>query len=250
MAKHTESTPARVLCVDDDIYLTELLEYALTREGFITQVAHTATQAMAAAERERPDLVVLDVNLPGADGFTLCGHFRSVLRVPVVLLTARHAEEEIIAGFGQGADDYITKPFSMQVLVYRLRAVLRRTRAASISGPGASARVHYRLGEALFNAAYNEITYNDTCIKLTPTEGKILQLLLTHEGQVLPAERIMARVQSFDTQSDVTVIKTHIRNLRLKIARALGDTPLIHTVPGSGYSLRQPVTTGVRREPA
>jgi DNA-binding response OmpR family regulator len=250
MAKFVDSDPARVLCVDDDVYLTELLDYALTREGFVVQVAHTATQALEAVERERPDALILDVNLPGADGFTLCGHFRTALKLPVIMLTARHAEEEIIAGFGQGADDYITKPFSMQVLIYRLRAVLRRTRAASSTSSTTPTRANYRLGDALFNAAYNEITYNDTCIKLTPTEGKILHLLITHEGQVLPAERIMARVASFDTQSDVTVIKTHIRNLRMKIARALGDAPVIHTVPGSGYSLRQLPTIAAQREPA
>jgi DNA-binding response OmpR family regulator len=242
--------PARILCVDDDIYLTELLDYALTREGFSVRVAHTATQALEAVERERPDAVVLDVNLPGADGFTLCGHFRSAMRLPVIMLTARHTEEEIISGFGQGADDYITKPFSMLVLVYRLRAVLRRARGAGAASSRAPARANYRLGDALFNAAYNEITYDGTCVKLTPTEGKILQLLLTHERQILPAERIMARVQSFDSQSEVTVIKTHIRNLRMKIARILGETPVIHTVPGSGYTLRQPLSLAARSEPA
>ncbi|HWE60277.1 MAG TPA: response regulator transcription factor [Chloroflexota bacterium] len=248
MAKQNGGNPTRVLCVDDDVYLTELLEYALSREGFMVRIAHTATQALEAAERERPDVVILDVNLPGADGFTLCAHFRTVVRLPVIMLSARHTEEEVIAGFGQGADDYVTKPFSMQVLVHRLHALVRRTRAAALPGANTATRANYRLGEALFNAAYNEISHHDACIKLTPTEGKILHLLLSHEGQVLPAERIMSRVQSFDTQSDVTVIKTHIRNLRIKIARALGDTPVIHTVPGSGYTLRQPTPRAEHRE--
>jgi len=225
---HDEPTTTqrpRILCLDADKYLSELLEYVLSQEGFAAQCAVTAAEALQLAEDDRPDLVLIDCDLEDTDSFELCAHFRTVLKVPVILLSSQQSDEAAITGFGHGADDFVSKPFSLRVLVHRIRAVLRRAQATSPIV--VRNRTNYRVGPALFNSAYNELTYEGTCAKFTPTEGKILQLLLSAEGQVLPAERIMARVQSFDAQSDVTVIKAHVRNVRIKISRVLGTVPVI-----------------------
>jgi two-component system OmpR family response regulator len=237
-----------VLCVDGDEHGLLDLCARLGQEGFRVRAAQTVAQALAAAEERRPDLVLMDVLLQDADGYALCAHFHGVLKVPVIIVSAQHLEEDIIRGFGHGADDYVTKPFSLPILVQRMQAVLRRVQAPIRSN--ATARTTYRVGAAVFNSAYNEITQQDACVRLTPTEARILQLLVSHEGQVLGAEQIMFRVQNFDVQSDVTVIKTHIRNLRLKLHHVLGETQVIHTVPGIGYSFRQPPEPIARRDPA
>jgi DNA-binding response OmpR family regulator len=235
------SITGKVLCVDDDTDLTDLLQYALTRAGFTVSTANSGAQAEAVIKHDPPDLILLDVNLPDTNGMELCVRLRTLWQIPVVLVTAVRGEEYEIAAFEGGADGYITKPFTMQVLVQRVSAVFRSTRA-SAEQRGA-ARTMYRLSNALFNASFNEILGNGVSSKLTPSEGKILQLLLTCEGQVLTADRIMARVMRYDTESNVNVVKTHIRNLRIKIAKVLGDVEIIRTVPGSGYTLKLPPTT-------
>jgi DNA-binding response OmpR family regulator len=235
-----KSTPVtgKVLCVDDDVDLTDLLQFALTRAGFTVVTANNGAQAEAAVKLDPPDLILLDINLPDIQGLELCARFRTLWQIPVVLVTALPGEEYEIAAFEGGADGYITKPFTMQVLVQRVQAVFRSTRA-SAEQRGA-ARSMYRLGHALFNASFNELLGNGVSCKLTPSEGKILHLLLTCEGQILTADRIMARVMPFDTESSPNVVKTHIRNLRVKIAKVLGEVEIIHTVPGSGYTLKLP----------
>jgi DNA-binding response OmpR family regulator len=227
----------KILCVDDDVYLTDLLQYALGREGYSVQVANRGAKAIQLAETDPPDAVILDVNLPDANGFTLCTQFRTALHVPVIMLTARHADEDVVHGFGLGADDYISKPFNMQVLVHRLNAVLRRT--YPLNANGVSLNRTYRLGPARFSPEHNEIAGAGSSTKLTPTESKILSLLASNEGKVLPAERIMEQIWGYDSESDLSVIKTHIRRLRAKIAEVVGELQVIHTVPGRGYTFRQ-----------
>lgn len=236
--------PARVLCVDDDPYLTDLLRYALLRDGHSVRVANTAADAIKAVAAERPDVVILDVRLPDTDGFTLCAHLRSTYRVPVILVTARSSDEDVLVGFDRGADDYIGKPFNMQVLIYRVRAVLRRARGAVAEPPVTS----YRLGGSLFNPQLNEIVSKTKSVKLTPIESKILRLLLVHEGQVLSANHILEHVWDYDSESNSLVVKTHIRHLRVKVAEAIGDVPIIHTVARAGYTLRRNVLHSLRDE--
>jgi DNA-binding response OmpR family regulator len=123
----------RVLCVDDDAYLTDLLRYALTTAGYIVQMAHTGATALQYAQSNPPDVAIVDVNLPDMDGFALCSSIRRNLSIPVIMLTARHLEPDVISGFEHGADDYITKPFNMKILMARLRTVLARDRTAATS---------------------------------------------------------------------------------------------------------------------
>lgn len=228
---------AKILCVDDDQYLTDLLRYALAREGFEVLVAHSGHEALRLIRAESLDLIILDVNIPDMNGFKVLASLRTFSQIPVVMLTARSQDEDIIAGFGQGADDYVAKPFSVQVLINRVKAVLRRVkpRAEQMPTGGPAFRIH----GATFNAELNEISGHNMRVRLTPTESRILHLLFLHEGQVLSAERIMERIWGYDSESDVNVIKTHIRHLREKIGSLPGSPQPIRTLPGVGYMVYQ-----------
>jgi DNA-binding response OmpR family regulator len=222
--------------VDDDAYLTDLMRYALTREGYTVQIANSVAAAVRAAHGHAPDLVLLDLNLPDGDGLELCARFRTELRLPVIILSGRQAENDIVFGFDRGADDYITKPFSMHVLAYRIEAILRRTNPALAES---KAKRLLRVHDGWFDTESQQIARNGETVKLTTTESKIFQLLLLNEGQVLSAERILDEIWDFDSDTNVTVIKTHIRYLRTKLATRFGDVALIHTVRGLGYTYRR-----------
>ena len=229
---------AKILCVDDDQYLTDLLRYALAREGFDVQMGHTGRDALKLIRGESFDLIILDVNIPDMNGFKVLSSLRTFSQVPVVMLTARAQDEDIIAGFGQGADDYVAKPFSVQVLVNRVKAVLRRAKPHPESLPAGGPS--FRIQGSVFDAELNEIVNDEQHVKLTPTESRILHLLFLHEGQVLSAERIMERIWGYDSESDVNVIKTHIRHLREKIGSLPGSPQnVIRTLPGVGYVVNQ-----------
>ena len=228
---------AKILCVDDDQYLTDLLRYALVREGFEVRMAHTGRDALRTIRSEGLDLIILDVNIPDMNGFKVLSSLRTFSQVPVVMLTARAQDEDIIAGFGQGADDYVAKPFSVQVLINRVKAVLRRAKPQpeQLLAGGPTFHIH----DAVFDAELNEIVAQNMRVKLTPTESRILHLLFLHEGQVLSAERIMERIWGYDSESDVNVIKTHIRHLREKIGSLPASPQPIRTLPGVGYMVNQ-----------
>jgi two-component system OmpR family response regulator len=238
----------KVLCVDDDIYLTDLLRYALAREGYSVQVAATGAEALRSVQIDPPDIAVVDVNLPDINGFELCAQLRGRFRIPVLMLSARQAEEDVIAGLVSGADDYVSKPFSMRVLIYRLQAVLRRIQGPQVSTT--TAKRVYRIGAASFSPEFNQITLGDVTVKLTPTEGKILHLLVANEWHVLSVDRIMDQLWSYDTDTSGSVIKTHISNLRTKLGDLLGPEALIHTVPGVGYTFRSAASRASATEPA
>lgn len=226
---------ATILCVDADQYLSDLVRYALVRAGFEVQVAYTGGDARRLIRAARFDLILLDVNLPDMHGLQVLAVLRTFSRVPVVLLTTRTREEDIIAGFGQGADDYVVKPVSMPVLIERVKAVLRRATAHRAPLPEPACGPTYRLQGAIFDAAVHAIVSDGQCVTLTPTESRILHLLAAHAGHALSAERIWERIWGYDSESDVNVIKTHIRHLRAKIGRLPGDPQPIRTVPGVGY---------------
>ena len=228
---------AKILCVDDDQYLTDLLRYALAREGFEVRMAHSGRDALRLIRAESLDLVILDVNIPDMNGFKVLSSLRTFSQIPVVMLTARSQDEDIIAGFGQGADDYVAKPFSVQVLINRIKAVLRRAKPQPEQLPAGSST--YQIQGAVFDAELNEIVGQDVRVRLTPTESRILHLLFLHEGQVLSAERIMERIWGYDSESDVNVIKTHIRHLREKISSLPESPQPLRTLPGVGYVINQ-----------
>jgi len=225
-----------VLCVDDDKYLTDLLSFALEREGYTVKVANRGAQAVQLIEDEPPEAVILDVNLPDANGFSVCMQIRRHHTMPIILLTSRNADEDVMSGFRQGADDYVAKPFNMQVLLYRLRAVMKRAHALNARQRG-DERL-FQIGEATFDAEFNQVMGPGGPAQLTPIEGKILRLLLANAGQVFPADRIMELVWGYDAESTVAAVKTHMRRLRQKLETVAGPVEVIHTVPGMGYTYR------------
>ena len=235
----------KVLCVDDDHHLTDLLRYALTRAGYAVQEANTGAEALRLATVDPPDVVLLDIRLPDIDGRTLCTQLRAMLHVPIVMLTAHKADADVLSGFQHGADDYITKPFSMQILLYRLKAALRRSPRDPTAGE--QSEDTYQVGGGVYNPKQNDIQGPGGRVKLTHTEGKLLYLLVRHPGRVLSVEHIMEQLWGYDTDCNLSVIKTHVHCLRAKVAAAVGDRTVIYTVPGNGYSLRQGSTARAHR---
>ncbi|HEX3393088.1 MAG TPA: response regulator transcription factor [Acidimicrobiales bacterium] len=227
---------ARVLVVDDEEHITELVSMGLTINGFEVERADSGRAALAEVERHRPELIVLDVMLPDFDGFEVARRLRRVegapTRVPIIFLTARDTTADKIEGLRLGSDDYVTKPFSIEELVERVKAVLRR---AVGSGPG-----EHRLSYADLDLDEDtrEVWRSGRLIDLTPTEYKLLHYLLANARRVLTREQILAQVWDYTFAGNASVLETYISYLRQKIDAV--DPPLIHTTRGVGYSLRLP----------
>ncbi len=228
-------TPAskgrRVLVVDDEANIAELVATALRYEGFEVRTAADGAGALAAVRDLAPDLVVLDVMLPDADGFALQKRIRADgQHVPVLFLTARDAVEDRVRGLTLGADDYLTKPFSLEELVARVHAVLRRTAGA--------AAVSHRLSYAdlELDEETREVRRGGRRIDLSPTEFSLLRYLLLNSRKVLSKGQILDHVWQYDFGGDGRIVETYISYLRKKIDSE--GPPLIHTFRGVGYSLR------------
>jgi two-component system OmpR family response regulator len=220
---------ARILVVDDEPNLADLVAMALRYEGFEVAVAGTGADALAQVTGFRPDLVILDVMLPDISGIEACRRMRARgEEVPVVFLTARDATEDKITGLTSGGDDYVTKPFSLEELIARVRVVLRRTRPAE--------RLRYADLE-IDDAAY-EVRRGGRLVELTPTEFRLLRYLVANAGRVLTKRQILDHVWAYDFNGNDGVVQTYVSYLRRKID-ATGP-PLIHTVPRVGYVLRLP----------
>ncbi|HYT26283.1 MAG TPA: response regulator transcription factor [Actinomycetota bacterium] len=221
----------RILVVDDEVYITDLVSMALRYEGFEVEAARTGREALATAESFRPDLVVLDIMLPDMEGLEVCRRLRDGEGMPVVFLTARDATEDKVTGLTVGGDDYVTKPFSLEELVARIRAVLRRTRPAAESGRLAFADLE--LDEDTY-----EVWRQGTPIQLTSTEFKLLRYLVRNARRVVSKAQILDAVWQYDFGGNDNIVETYVSYLRRKVDRF--DPPLIHTVRRVGYSLRLP----------
>ncbi len=233
-----------ILCVDSDLYATDLLRYAFEREGFAVAVARTGHDAARLVRETRPRLVTLDLDTIDSATARVLPSLRTLSKAPIVALSIRTGDEDVIAGFEGGVDDYVAKPFNMEVLVTRVKAVLRRadltTRQERLVD--ARATTTYRIGGAVFDAALNRIAgvgQGGACITLTPTQNRILRLLYAHEGQPVSSERIIKHLWGEGREQGAGVIRTHIRHLREKIARLPGHPQPIHTIPRFGYVARQ-----------
>ena len=231
MASGTEPQ-ARVLVVDDEAYITDLVGMALRYEGFDVAVAGSGREALARAGELRPDLLVLDVVLPDVDGIEVCARLRrDGVDAPVVFLTARDASEDKVAGLTVGGDDYVTKPFSLEELIARVRAVLRRTRPGD--RPARLTFADLEIDEDAHQASRGGVP-----IELRPTEYKLLRYLVLNAGRVLSKAQILDHVWSYDFGGTSGVVETYVSYLRRKVDR--DGPPLIHTVRGVGYVLRRP----------
>ncbi len=225
--------PSKILIVEDDPALAELLRYNLTREGFEIDLVADGDAALAAAEDSPPDLVVLDWMIPGLSGIEVCRRLRrrkTNLALPIIMLTARGEETDRIEGLESGADDYIVKPFSVVELAARIRAVLRRSGAGSSEGSETIEACGVRL-----DLARHRVTRQGRDIHLGPTEFRLLRVLMERPDRVFGREQLLDRVWGRDIHVELRTVDAHVRRLR-KALNAPGDADLIRTVRGAGYA--------------
>ncbi|MBW4692761.1 MAG: response regulator transcription factor [Lyngbya sp. HA4199-MV5] len=221
---------AHILLVEDEVKLARFVELELISEGYRVSVAHDGMAGLTLAREAMPDIAILDWMLPGLSGLELCRRLRSTgTKIPVILLTARDEVGDRVAGLDAGADDYVVKPFSIEELLARVRAHLRRNQDGS--------------DEVLFedlrlNRRTREVYRGQRAIELTAKEFDLLDYLLTHPRQVFTREQILENVWGYDFMGDSNIIEVYVRYLRLKLEENQ-ESRLIHTVRGVGYTLRQ-----------
>jgi two-component system OmpR family response regulator len=219
-----DGSPLRVLVVDDEVNIAELLSMAVRYEGWAPTVVHTGSKAVSAAKQQRPDAVVLDVMLPDLDGMEVLRRLRSAHPdVPVLFLTARDSVEDRVSGLTAGGDDYVTKPFSLEEVVARLRALMRRS--AMVTAPNASV---LRVGDLELDEDSHEVFRGGEEIHLTATEFELLRYL--------SKPQILDRVWNYDFGGQANVVELYISYLRKKVDA--GRPPMIHTMRGAGYVLK------------
>ncbi len=227
-----DGQPVTVLVVDDEPVLAEMVSMALRYEGWNIATAGDGSSAIATARAERPDVVVLDVMLPDMSGLDVLQKLRQENpRLPVLLLTAKDAVEDRIAGLTAGGDDYVTKPFSIEEVVLRLRALLRRTGVTTVDS-GAQAVV----GDLVLDEDSHEVTRAGEPISLTSTEFELLRFMMRNAKRVLSKAQILDRVWSYDFGGRSNIVELYISYLRKKIDN--GREPMIHTLRGAGYVLK------------
>jgi len=227
-----DGSPLRVLVVDDEVNIAELVTMALRYEGWEVASAHTGSKAVAAAREFGPDAIVLDIMLPDFDGMEVLRRVRSSAPdVPVVFLTAKDAVEDRVAGLTAGGDDYVTKPFSLEELVARLRALMRRAGATKVEE-----RSVLRVGDLELDEDSREVFRAGEEITLTATEFELLRYLMRNPRRVLSKAQILDRVWHYDFGGQANVVELYISYLRKKIDA--GREPMIHTMRGAGYVLK------------
>ncbi|MCQ9333694.1 response regulator transcription factor [Corynebacterium phoceense] len=231
--KHNDNVT--ILVVDDEPNIVELLTVSLKFQGFNVHTANSGTEALRIAREINPDAYILDVMMPGMDGFELLGKLRQEgLDGPVLYLTAKDSVDQRIHGLTIGADDYVTKPFSLEEVITRLRVILRR--GAVADDMTSDATMTY--ADLTLNDDTHEVTKGGEIVDLSPTEFNLLRYLMQNKEVVLSKSKILDNVWHYDFGGDGNVVESYISYLRRKIDT--GDTPLIHTVRGVGYVLRMP----------
>ncbi len=230
--RRPDGTPIRVLTVDDEPSLIELLSMAMRYEGWEVHTAQSGSEAVRVARESSPDVIVLDMMLPDFDGTEVMRRIRTEQPdVPVIFLTARDAVSDRIAGLTAGGDDYVTKPFSLEELIARLRALLRRSGATTVS-QGSQLVV----GDLVMDEESHEVTRGGTPVSLTATEFELLRYLMRNPKRVLSKAQILDRVWDYDFGGQANVVELYISYLRKKID--VGREPMIQTLRGVGYMLR------------
>jgi two-component system, OmpR family, response regulator MprA len=228
----------RILVVDDDRAVRESLRRSLQFNGYTVQLAVDGQQAMEALAMQRPDAMVLDVMMPRVDGLEVCRRLRGVGDdLPILVLTARDAVSDRVAGLDAGADDYLPKPFALEELLARLRALLRRSPPEG-TGTTASTGTVLAFADLVLDQGTREVTRNERRISLTRTEFTLLELFLRHPRQVLTRSRILEDVWGYDFPTSGNALEVYVGYLRRK-TEAGGEPRLIHTVRGVGYALRE-----------
>ena len=223
----------KILVADDDLELLRLIAFALRQAGYLIVEAQDGPSALSTFEAERPDLVILDVNMPRLDGFEVLKRIRSGgATTPVLMLTVRATEEDQVRGLDLGADDYLTKPFSPRTLLARVRALLRRSGGGERPGSLAA-------GQVALDAERSEVRLRGgEPVRLTNLEFRLLHLLMSRPGYVFPSEDIIQTVWGSQRENDQSLLKNMIYRLRKKLEEEAGETNLIQTWPG-GYSFQE-----------
>jgi len=228
---------ARLLVVDDEPNIVELLSVSLRYAGFEVDVARSGPEAVRVARVVNPDLLVLDVMMPGMDGFDVVRRLRADgVRVPVLFLTARDSTEDKISGLTLGGDDYVTKPFSLEEVIARIRAILRRFEVERANTP--SARLAF--ADIELDEETHEVWKAGEIVSLSPTEFKLLRYFMQNNGRVLSKAQILDHVWNYDFGGDANVVESYVSYLRRKIDTT--EPKLLHTLRGVGYTLRLPRT--------
>jgi DNA-binding response OmpR family regulator len=222
----------KILVVDDDLDLIDLIGYALRRDGFTVVQAVDGEQALQRWERERPDLVLLDANMPKMNGFEVCRQIRMNATTPVIMLTARDDEEDVLQGLELGADDYVTKPFSAKQLIARIRAVIRRCEGDPYRQPVSELKA----GDVVLDLQSHEVRKSGKVVQLTPLEFRLLYMLAMNEGRVIPYDRMVEYAWGYDG-GDSSLLKTHMAHIRSKLGITVSGPGSIRAIPGVGYSL-------------
>jgi DNA-binding response OmpR family regulator len=230
-----------ILVVEDEISLQETLAYNLKKQGYTVHTASTGGEALKSARDLKPDLILLDIMLPEMDGFEVCRTLRQEMNTPVLMLTARDDEIDRVVGLEVGADDYLTKPFSMRELMARVKAMLRRVRLiredaeAKSSGADVASGGSMRFDNLEINTIRREVLFEGKALPLKPKEYELLHFLAIHRGQVLTREHILEKVWGWDFIGDSRTVDVHIRWLREKIEKDPAKPDRIVTVRGAGY---------------
>lgn len=224
----------KILVVDDEESILELVAFNLTQAGFRPITTKDGLEGLEMARRDKPDLIVLDVMLPGLDGLEICRVLRKETDIPILMLTARKTESDKVIGLDLGADDYLTKPFSPRELVARIKAVMRRSGSEALSSPNILER-----GELVINPAKHEVFVRGEKIVLTFKEFELLKLLASHPGRVFTREYLLERLWDDGIFSDTRTIDVHIRHLREKVEANPGVPEYIQTVRGLGYKFKE-----------
>ncbi|MBP2412853.1 two-component system OmpR family response regulator [Arthrobacter stackebrandtii] len=231
---HPDGTPIRALVVDDEASLTELISMGLRMANWEVATAAGGDEAVRTARSFRPDVLVLDVMMPGMDGIAALGRIRELYpEVPALFLTARDAVQDRITGLAAGGDDYVTKPFSMEELMLRLHRLVQR------SGVAASDNAELVVGDLVLNQDTREVTRGGTDIELTATQWELLRYLMENARRVVSKAQILDQVWNYDFGGQANIVELYVSYLRKKID--VGREPMIHTVRGVGYVLKPAV---------
>lgn len=226
----------KVLVIDDDRSLADIIAFALRREGYEVSLAFDGAAALQQWRSQRPDIIVLDLNLPKVDGFTICRRIRAEEDTPIIMLTVRDDEDDIVRGLELGADDYMLKPFSPRQLIARMQAVLRR--AGKSPAPAA-----LQTGELTLDSSRRELRIGQgKIIYLTPLENRLLHYLMSNAGHILTTEALIGQVWGAEG-GDRNMLRQLVRRLRRKIEPDPSQPIYIETVPGYGYGLISPSET-------
>ncbi len=232
-----------VLVVDDEEAIAEAVRARLQSEGYEVLVAGDGPEAIAVCDRAHPDLVVLDLMLPGMDGLEVCKRIQHDRWVPVLMLTARTEEADKVAGFAVGADDYLTKPFSLRELAVRVRAILRRVERVAAAESGSPEEPLER-GGLTIDAGRRRVTVDGEEIPLTPLEFEILLTLAREPGVVFTREQLMDRVWGYRDYAGGRVVDSHVARIRRKLREDGNEPRFIRTVHGVGYAFREDEAAG------